>query len=153
MIDMLKRDEIQVLRRAEHTRSETATLSGVAEKTARRIAAADRITNVDNAAERARRQVGRPSKAEAYRQVLVQALTEDPSLRSLVTVLIGPRRSRFTNQRGTEVRLGGLERSPRASTGSPATHQPSISDYETSRCTAGELMAWHLLQVAHGRLP
>ena len=83
MIDMLKRHEIQVLRRAEHTWSEIAALSGVSEKTARRIAAESPVVTVDNAAERARRQVGRPSKAEAYRDVLVQALTEDPALRSV----------------------------------------------------------------------
>ena len=83
MIDMLKRHEIQVLRRAAHTWSEIATLSGVSEKTARRIAAETSVTNVDNAAERARRQVGRPSKAEAYRDVVVQALTEEPGLRSV----------------------------------------------------------------------
>jgi transposase len=83
MIDMLKRHEIQVLRRAEHTWSEIATLSGVSEKTARRIAAEEPVTTVDNVAERARRQVGRPSKAEAYRDVLVKALTEDPALRSV----------------------------------------------------------------------
>jgi transposase len=83
MIDMLKRHEIQVLRRAEHTWSEIAALSGVSEKTARRIAHEDPVSSVDNAAERARRQVGRPSKAEAYRDVIVQALTEDPSLRSV----------------------------------------------------------------------
>jgi hypothetical protein len=83
MIDMLKRHEIQVLRRAEHTWSEVSALSGVSEKTARRIAAENPITNVDNGAERARRQVGRPSKAEAYRPVLVQALTEAPTLRSV----------------------------------------------------------------------
>lgn len=83
MIEMLKRHEIQVLRRAAHTWSEIATLSGVSEKTARRIAAEDPVTHVDNEAERTRRQVGRPSKAEAYRDVLVQALTEDPALRSV----------------------------------------------------------------------
>ena len=80
---MLKRHEIQVLRRAEHTWSEIAALSGVSEKTARRIAAETPVAAVDNAAERARRQVGRPSKAEAYRDVLVKALTEDPALRSV----------------------------------------------------------------------
>jgi hypothetical protein len=32
---------------------------------------------------RARRQVGRPSKAEGYREVLVQALTENPAVRSV----------------------------------------------------------------------
>lgn len=83
MIDMLKRHEIQVLRRAEHTWREIATLSGISEKTARRIAAENPVSSVDNAAERERRHVGRPSKAEAYREVLVRALTEDPSLRSV----------------------------------------------------------------------
>ena len=83
MIDMLKRHEIQVLRRADHTWSEIAALSGISEKTARRVAAEAPVTDVDNVAERARRQVGRPSKAEAYREVLVQALTENPSLRSV----------------------------------------------------------------------
>jgi transposase len=83
MIDMLKRHEIQVLRRADHTWTEIAALSGVSEKTARRIAAEDPVTTVDNAVERAHRHVGRPSKAEAYREILVQALTEDPGLRSV----------------------------------------------------------------------
>jgi len=41
---MLKRHEIQVLRRAEHTWSEVAALSGVSEKTARRIAAEEAVT-------------------------------------------------------------------------------------------------------------
>jgi predicted transcriptional regulator len=58
MIDMLKRHEIQVLRRAKHTWPEIAALSGVSEKTARRIAAEDAVTTVDNEAERAHRQVG-----------------------------------------------------------------------------------------------
>ena len=80
---MLKRHEIQVLRRAEHTWNEIAELSGVSEKTARRIAAEDAVASVDNAVERARRQVGRPAKAEAYREVLIKALTEDPGLRSV----------------------------------------------------------------------
>ena len=39
MIDMLKRHEIQVLRRAGHTWMEVARLSGVSVRTARRIAA------------------------------------------------------------------------------------------------------------------
>jgi hypothetical protein len=41
------------------------------------------ITTIHNAAERARRQVGRPSKAEEYRDVLMAALTEEPALRSV----------------------------------------------------------------------
>src|SRR4029077_10503410 len=83
MIEMLKRHEIQVLRRAGHTWQEVATLSGVSVRTVRRVAAEGAVTTVDNVAERMRRQVGRPSKAEAYRDVLVQALTEDAALRSI----------------------------------------------------------------------
>ena len=83
MIDMLKRHEIQVLRRANHTWNEIATLTGVSVSTAQRVVAEDAVTTVDNAAERARREVGRPSKAEAYRDVLVRALTEQPDVRSV----------------------------------------------------------------------
>jgi transposase len=83
MIDMLKRHEVQVLRRAGHTWTEIAALSGVSVRTVRRIAAEPEVTAVDNDAERARRQVGRPSKAEDYRDVLVQALTEEPTLRTV----------------------------------------------------------------------
>lgn len=83
MIDMLKRHEIQVLRKAGHTWMEIAGLSGASVRTVRRIAKEAAVNAVDNAAERARRQVGRPSKAEAHRDVLVQALTEDPALRSV----------------------------------------------------------------------
>ena len=83
MIEMLKRHEIQVLRRAGHTWQEVATLSGVSVRTVRRVGTEAAVTTVDNEAERARRQVGRPSKAEAYRDVLVQALTEDAALRSI----------------------------------------------------------------------
>ena len=83
MIDMLKRHEVQVLRRAGHTWKEIAALSGVSVRTVRRVAAETDITTIDNAAERARRQVGRPSKADAYGDVLVQALTQEPTLRSV----------------------------------------------------------------------
>ena len=41
MIDMLKRHEIQVLRRAGHTLTEVAALSGASIGTVRRVAAED----------------------------------------------------------------------------------------------------------------
>ena len=63
MIEMLKRHEIQVLRRAHVERDRDAQRR--LRKTARRIAAEDPVAGVDNIAERSRRQVGRPSKAEA----------------------------------------------------------------------------------------
>ena len=83
MIEMLKRHEIQVLRRAGHTWAQVAKLAGVSVGTARRVAVEDDITTVDSGAERARRQIGRPSKADAYREVLVQALSEAPGLKSV----------------------------------------------------------------------
>jgi transposase len=83
MFEMLKRHEIQVLRRAGHTWAQVAELTGVSIGTARRVAAEDGVTTVDNAAERARRQIGRPSKAEAYREVLMQALVAEPTLKSV----------------------------------------------------------------------
>lgn len=83
MIEMLKRHEIQVLRRAGHTWKEVAAVSGISVRTARRVAVEAAVTTVDNDAECARRQIGRPSKAEAYRHVVVRALTEDATLRSV----------------------------------------------------------------------
>lgn len=83
MIDMLKRHEIQVLRRAGHTWREVAELTGISVRSAQRIAAEAAVTAIDNAAERDRRGVGRPSKADAHRDVLVAALKEDPTLRSV----------------------------------------------------------------------
>jgi transposase len=83
MIDMLKRHEIQVLRRAGHTWAEVAALSGVSVGTVRRVAAEGTVVTIDNAAERAQRHIGRPSKADAYRQVLVDALADDATLRSV----------------------------------------------------------------------
>lgn len=83
MIEMLKRHEIQVLRRAGHTWKEVAAVSGISVRTARRVAVEAAVTTVDNDAECARRQIGRPSKAEAYRDVVVTALTEDAALRSV----------------------------------------------------------------------
>ncbi len=83
MIDMLKRHEVQVLRRAGHTLTEVAALSGVSVGTVRRIEGEEAIATVDNAAEREQRRIGRPSKAEAYRDVVRQALQEDATLRSV----------------------------------------------------------------------
>src|SRR6185436_6949221 len=58
-------------------------LSGVSERTVRRVGFEAAVMTVENVAERARRQGGRRSKGEAYRDVLVQALTEDAALRSI----------------------------------------------------------------------
>jgi transposase len=115
MIEMLKRHEIQVLRRAGHTWQEVAALTGVSERTARRVAAEAAVTTVDNAAERARRQVGRPGKADAYRAVVVQALTDDPTLRSVELL----HRARLAGYTGGKSALYVLAQSLRARTVTP----------------------------------
>ena len=47
MIEMLKRHEIQVLRRAGHTWTEVAELTGVSVGTARRVAVAETMTRIN----------------------------------------------------------------------------------------------------------
>ena len=64
MIDMVRRHEIQVLRRAGHSLAETATLVGVSQSSVQRVVTEPVVTSFDTDAERARREVGRPSKAE-----------------------------------------------------------------------------------------
>jgi transposase len=115
MIDMLKRHEIQVLRRAEHTYHEIATLTGIPARTVRRIAAESAVTSVDNDAERTRRQVGRPSRAEAYRDVLVTALREEPTVRSVELL----HRARQAGYAGGKSALYALAQSLRVSTVTP----------------------------------
>ena len=80
MIDMAKRHEIQVLRRAGHSRREVAALAGVSKRTVRRVDAEDPIETFDTDQERARRNVGRPSKAEPFRGLLVAELMKQPDV-------------------------------------------------------------------------
>ncbi len=79
MLDMLKRHEIQVLRRAGHNASEVATLAGVSRRSVRRVEAEMVVTHVDTAAEIERRGVGRPAKAEPFRDLVVELLAAEPS--------------------------------------------------------------------------
>jgi transposase len=83
MIDMLKRHEIQVLRRAGHTQEEVAGLAGVSDRSVRRVEDEGAVSHVDNGVERARRGIGRPSKAEPFRTLVVELLTKEPHLLTL----------------------------------------------------------------------
>jgi transposase len=115
MIDMLKRHEVQVLRKAGHTWMEIAALSGVSVRTVRRIAVEADVSAIDNAAERTRREVGRPSKADAYREILTQALTEEPALRSVELL----HRARQAGYPGGKSALYALAQTLRATTVRP----------------------------------
>jgi DNA-binding LacI/PurR family transcriptional regulator len=60
MIDMLKRHEIQVLRRAGHTLKEVVKLAGVSQSSVQRVEAEGPVMTLDAAGERTRRRIGRP---------------------------------------------------------------------------------------------
>jgi len=83
MIDMLKRHEIQVLRRAGHSLAEVAKLAGVSRRSVVRVDAEAAVSAIDNEAERSRREIGRPSKAEGFRSFVVGQLAEDSELLSV----------------------------------------------------------------------
>jgi len=83
MIEMLKRHEIQVLRRAKHSLPEVAKLAGVSVRSVQRVEAEAAVNSVDNEAERERRRIGRPSKAAPFRSFVVELLAKEPKLMSL----------------------------------------------------------------------
>jgi transposase len=109
MIDMLKRHEIQVLRRAGHSLAEVAKLAGVSRRSVVRVEAEAAVDHIDNEAERARRKVGRPSKAEPYRSFVVEQLTKEPELLSVELL----RRTRLEGYGGSKSALYVLVRSLR----------------------------------------
>jgi len=83
MIDMLKRHEIQVLRRAGHSLPDVAKLAGVSVRSVQRVGGEPRVGHVDSEAERVLRRIGRPSKAEPLRGFVVSLLAKEPKLLSL----------------------------------------------------------------------
>ena len=61
MLGMLKRHEIEILLKAGHGKAEVARLSGASLRSVKRIAQESPVLDVDDAAERAQRSIGRPS--------------------------------------------------------------------------------------------
>lgn len=80
MIEMLKRHEIQVLRRAGHSLEEVVELAGVSQSSVQRVEAEPPVTGLDSLSERVRRGVGRPSGVEALRPLLLGELTKQPGV-------------------------------------------------------------------------
>ena len=109
MIELLKRHEIQVLRRAGHSQPEVARLAGVSERSVQRVEAEPAVSHVDTAAERMERKIGRPSKAEPFRSFVVELLAKEPDLLS-VEIL---RRARLEGYDGGKTALYELVHSIR----------------------------------------
>ena len=59
---MLKRHEVEILLKAGHAKTEVARLSGVSLRSVKRIAEERPVEHVEDARERAKRQIGRPSR-------------------------------------------------------------------------------------------
>jgi len=79
----MKRLEIQVLCRVGHGVVEVAEMAGVSRWTVNRIDDEARVASLDDAAARETRGIGRPSKAEPYREMVCSILKDDPELMSL----------------------------------------------------------------------
>jgi len=106
---MLKRHAIQVLRRAGHTLDEIATFVGVSKRSVQRVVVEPAVAHDDTDIERARRQVGRPSKAVPFRDRIAEWLSAEPGLLS-VEIL---RRARLAGYSGAKSALYELVREVR----------------------------------------
>jgi transposase len=95
MLSVLKRHAIQVLVAAGHLHVEVARFVGVDERTVRRVAKEAPVTEL-HLADSPPMRVGRPSKAEPFRQFVSDLVTEAPALLS-VEVL---RRARLAGYTG-----------------------------------------------------
>src|SRR5262249_44567143 len=96
MLGMLKRHEVAILLKAGHRKTEIARLSGVSLRSVQRIAEESPVLQVDDAAERAKRQIGRPSAVSNFRKQVVGILQEEPDLATLEIL----RRVRETGYQG-----------------------------------------------------
>jgi hypothetical protein len=98
LFGLIKRHEVQVLRRAGHSQVEVARLTGVSLSEIRRIEAEAPIDHFDDAAERRRRGIGRPSKAEPLRSYVTEQLAASPRATSL-DLLRGAKAAGYTGSK------------------------------------------------------
>jgi transposase len=104
MLDMLKRHEIQVLRKAGHKQTEVANLAGVSVRSVRRVEGESTVAHTDTDAERTRRRIGRPGKVEPYRAILIAELAKQPDVMALELL----RRARLQGYAGGKSALYAL---------------------------------------------
>jgi transposase len=83
MYGQMKRHEVQILREAGHQQNEISDLTGVAERSVRRIEQEDRVADFDDRAACKRRGVGRPSKVNPILSKLTAWIAADPEIASL----------------------------------------------------------------------
>jgi hypothetical protein len=115
MLSMLKRHEVEILLKAGHGKVEVARLTGVSLCSVKRIAEEGPVVHVDDVAERAQRQVGRPSRVENFRKAILEILQQKPDLASLEIL----RRVREAANQGGKTALYGLVASLRPKSAKP----------------------------------
>jgi transposase len=76
MHDMVKRHEVQVLRKAGHSIDDVARQTGVSASSVKRIADEAPVEAFDDAGARKARGIGRPSKVEGFRNLVEQLVRE-----------------------------------------------------------------------------
>jgi transposase len=101
---MLKRHEVEILLKAGHPKTEVARLAGVSLRSVKRIVGETPVVHVDDAAERGKRRIGRPSIVEDFRKLVTAILEEKPDLPSLEVL----RQVRVAGYRGGKTALYAL---------------------------------------------
>src|SRR2546425_2046795 len=108
MLGMLKRHEVEILLKAGHSKAEVARLAGVSLCSVKRIAEEVPVVHVDDAAEREKRRIGRPSIVEDFREPVLKILEEKPDLPSL-EILRRVREAGYQARKITALGLGWVE--------------------------------------------
>lgn len=129
MIPVSERRRIQALLRGGRSKASVARETGVSLRSVKRIAKEPELDHTDDARERRRRGIGRPSLARAFRELVLGLLREDPDLKSAEIL----RRARDAGYEGGKSALYALVASlrPLARPGRPAKRlrrRPEKSD-------------------------
>jgi hypothetical protein len=115
MLGMLKRHEVEILLKAGHPKTEVARLTGVSLCSVKRIVQEDPVIHIDDAAERGKRQIGRPSAVANFRKQVIEILQQTPDLDSLEIL----RRVREAGYQGGKTALHALAASLRPKPAKP----------------------------------
>ena len=107
---MLKRHEVEILLKAGHSKAEVARLAEVSLRSVNRIAEEAPVVHIDDAAEREKRRIGRPSIVENFRKPVEKILEEKSDLPSLEIL----RRVRAAGYQGGKTALYALVASLRS---------------------------------------
>lgn len=117
---MLKRHEVQVLLKAGLPLKQISEITGLPERSIRRIKHEPEVVSVDEVAPREERKIGRPSKAAPFKDKVEALLEEEPHLKS-VEIL---RRMRIEGYEGGKSAMYELVRGLRKK------HQDTIVRFE-----------------------